>query len=61
MIKLFCKGEGDGVNSFHCCADFSDKQCTLCEHEKNDATDDLCQLCLDLVGKPYFEKKKQDT
>lgn len=37
------------------CEEFSDRQCTLCTYESGN--DDRCELCMDLDGSPYFEKK----
>ena len=56
MQKLLCRGEGDGVNAFHSCDNFGDRQCTLCRAEKSAADQFPCSLCADLEDKPYFRR-----
>ena len=53
-IKLFCKGEGTGVNSFDTCREFEEKQCTLCVNEKLDPTTDICFSCMRKIDRPNF-------
>ena len=60
MQKLLCRGEGDGVNAFHSCENFEDRQCTLCQDEKSAADEFPCLICAELKEKPYFKRAKED-
>lgn len=59
MVKMFCKGTGDGVNGFGRCNDYTDRQCSLCKHEKAPADSDTCKYCADYPEKPDFERRLQ--
>lgn len=56
-VKMFCRGEGDGVGDSHTCIEWSDKQCTMCKYENNDVLDEICNACDIYSYKPQYITK----
>lgn len=62
MVKYFCGDEDTyGVDGFHSCENWSERQCTLCVRENEEADTFPCVICAELAEKPYFERRVLDN